>query len=215
MHLHILDQEVWIQDVLFLKARAKMGIVPENALILVGIMPNTRDMEIARLLGWYRIPMRLAPKIIEVDYYAFYQGARFGEDHRWRIEYITEYQGHELLTRGELIRSEPDHPRAREEYYKIQLGQLTQLETTIIADKWKRISFFYTTGDLFNKARIINDLVVRSEDREVLWKNLRERKTGGEFYLSKVENEQTFDTSMLDSLFDLIDNPNEDDLSGY
>ena len=33
-------------------------------LILVTYMPSPRDMEIARLLGWYRIPLRTAPKVI-------------------------------------------------------------------------------------------------------------------------------------------------------
>ena len=35
--------------------------------------------EIARLLGWYRIPLRTAPKVVAVDYLAFYQPSAFGE----------------------------------------------------------------------------------------------------------------------------------------
>ena len=49
-----------------------------------------RDLEIARLLGWYRIPLRKAPKVIEVDCLAFYQTAAFGEADRWRIQYVAE-----------------------------------------------------------------------------------------------------------------------------
>lgn len=148
----------------------------ENALILVAVMPNTKDFEIARLLGWYRIPMRMAPKIIDVDYLAFYQTGSFGFKHRWRIEYCAEVLGHELTTRGALLKDEADHPRANEEYYKIQIGPIEKLSPPIPAGEWKRITFLYTLGSLLNEARIINDLVVKANDREVLWKCLRERK---------------------------------------
>lgn len=148
----------------------------ENALILVAVMPNTKDFEIARLLGWYRIPMRMAPKIIDVDYLAFYQTGSFGFEHRWRIEYFAEVLGHELTTRGALLKNEADHPRANEEYYKIQIGPIEKLSPPIPAGEWKRITFLYTLGSLLNEARIVNDLVVKANDRDVLWKCLRERK---------------------------------------
>jgi hypothetical protein len=148
---------------------------PATSLILVALVPNPRDMEIARLLGWYRIPLRKAPKVVNVDFIAFYQAGSFGEAHRWRIEQIAEVRGQELTTRAELLRDEPDHPRAREEYYKIQLGPLLELPRPIMAGRWRRITFLYTTGEQLRAARGINDLVVRSEDREVLWRSLRER----------------------------------------
>ena len=87
-------------------------------LILVCLLPTPRDLEIARLLGWYRIPLRTAPKVVAVDQLAFYQPSAFG-GHGGQIEYIAQVRGHELTTRGELLRDETDHPRANEEYYKI------------------------------------------------------------------------------------------------
>ena len=95
-------------------------------MILVALLPTPRDLEIARLLGWYRIPLRTAPKVVAVDYLAFYQPSAFGE-RGGQIEFIAEVNGHELTTRGELLREEKDHPRAREEYFKIQLGGLEKL----------------------------------------------------------------------------------------
>jgi hypothetical protein len=95
-----------------------MNLSPDS-LILVCYLPATKDLDFARMLGWYRIPLKSAPKVIEVDYLAFYQGNNFGEQHRWQVEYIAEYRGHELTTRGELLREESDHPRAKEEYYKV------------------------------------------------------------------------------------------------
>lgn len=153
-----------------------MKVFSENDLILVAVMPNVRDFEIARLLGWYRIPLRMAPKIIDVDYLAFYQTNSFGSAHRWKIEYFAPVTGHELTTRAELLREEIDHPRAREEYYKIQIGPVKALNPAVPAGDWKRITFLYTLGSLFNRAQVINDLVVKSEDHEMLWKCLRERK---------------------------------------
>lgn len=153
---------------------------PANALILIAVMPNRRDFEIARLLGWYRIPLRFAPKVVDVDYLAFYQTAAFGEEARWQISVFAQVRGHELTTRKELFRDEPEHPRSNEEYYKIQIGPLQIIETPIVTTSWRRLTFLYTTGDLFSNARTINDLVVRSEERDLLWKSLRDRAMHGQ-----------------------------------
>ena len=68
-----------------------MDISP-TSLILVAVTNNPRDMEIARLLGWYRIPFKSAPKVIAVDYLAFYQPASFGEM-GGQIRYIAAVRG--------------------------------------------------------------------------------------------------------------------------
>lgn len=154
-------------------------------LILVCLLPTPRDLEIARLLGWYRIPLRTAPKVVAVDYLAFYQPSSFG-DHGGLIEYIAPVKGHELTTRGELLKDEADHPRAREEYYKIQLGALEKLKEPIESEKWKRLTFLYTTGEYLLNAKLLNDLVVHAEERGILWKSLRER----------AENEQLYKTDL-------------------
>lgn len=150
--------------------------LPDTALILVAILPNQRDFDIARLFGWYRIPLKNAPKVISVDYLAFYQTKAFGEAERWQIAYVAQILGHELVQRMDLIRDEPDHPRAHEEYFKLQIGPLQRLENPVPAGDWKRITFFYTTGEQFQNAHTVNDLVIKSQDeRQVLWHSLRER----------------------------------------
>ena len=121
-----------------------MDFPPSNSLILVVLLNKPRDFEIARLLGWYRIPLRSAPKVIGVDFLAFYQTAAF-ENEKWRISYIAPVRGHELTTRQELLRDEPDHPRAQQEYYKIQIGPLQRLPEPILAGEGRRITFLYTT----------------------------------------------------------------------
>ncbi|HEX5808011.1 MAG TPA: hypothetical protein VFY25_05050 [Anaerolineales bacterium] len=151
------------------------------SLILVCLLPTPRDLEIARLLGWYRIPLRTAPKVVAVDYLAFYQPSAFGE-RGGKIEFIAEVRGHELTTRGELLKDEVDHPRAREEYYKIQIGGLERLKEPIVSDKWKRITFLYTTGEYLLNARTLNALVVDGDERDLLWRSLRERAENHQLY---------------------------------
>lgn len=157
---------------------------PAN-LILVCLLPTPRDLEIARLLGWYRIPLRTAPKVVAVDYLAFYQPSAFG-NRSGQIEFISQVRGHELTTRGELLKDEVDHPHAKEEYYKLQIGALEKLNEPIKSDKWKRLTFLYTTGEYLLKAKSLNDLVVDGDERQLLWRSLRER----------AENEQLYKTDL-------------------
>ncbi|GAB4492751.1 MAG: hypothetical protein Fur0016_27650 [Anaerolineales bacterium] len=152
-----------------------------NSLVLVCLLPSPRDLELARLLGWYRIPFKSAPKVVAVDYLAFYQPASFGEQ-GGQIQYIAEVRGHELTTRAELLRNEPNHPRAHEEYFKIQLGPLERLKTPVRAEKWRRITFFYTTGEYLLRAKTLNELVVDGEERQLLWHSLRERAENDSLY---------------------------------
>jgi hypothetical protein len=153
-------------------------MIQPTSLVLVAVINNPRDLEIARLLGWYRIPLRTAPKVIAVDHLAFYQTGAFG-DEKWCIQYIAPVRGHELTTRQELLKTEPDHPRAHEEYYKIQIGPLERLTNPILAETWRRITFLYTTGEYLMRAKTINELVVQSDERQLLWQALRERADQG------------------------------------
>ncbi|MBL8098809.1 MAG: hypothetical protein JNK81_06480 [Anaerolineales bacterium] len=150
-------------------------------LILVCLIKTPRDLEIARLLGWYRIPLRTAPKVVSVDYVAFYQPSTF-QERGGQIEFIAQVKGHELTTRGELLKDEANHPRANEEYYKIQLGSLEKLKEPIKTDKWKRLTFLYSTGEYLLNAKVLNDLVVEGEERNLLWKSLRERAENEQLY---------------------------------
>ena len=161
--------------------------VQASELILVCLVPSPRDLEIARLLGWYRIPLRTAPKVVAVDRLAFYQPSSFGEAGS-RIEYTALVRGHELTTRADLLQDEVRHPRANEEYYRIQVEGLERLPAPILADKWRRLTFLYTTGEYLMRAHSLNDLVVDTDERALLWKSLRER----------AENAQAYRTGMPD-----------------
>jgi hypothetical protein len=172
--------------------------LPETALVLIAILPSQRDFDIARLFGWYRIPLKSAPKVISVDYLAFYQTKAFGEADRWQVTYVARILGHELTRRKDLLRDEPDHPRAQEEYFKLQIGPLQRLTRPIPAGDWKRITFFYTTGEQFQFAQTINDLVIKAQDeREILWHTLRERALHADEYKAQDLPESVLDPAIL------------------
>jgi hypothetical protein len=177
-----------------------------TSLILVAVLTKPRDLEIARLLGWYRIPLRSAPKVIAVDFLAFYQTSMFAQE-KWRIEYLAPVRGHELTTRGELLQDEHDHPHANQEYYKIQLGPLVRLPNPIPASKWRRITFFYTTGEYLLEAQTVDDLIVASDERPILWQALRERANQEELYLGEAMPGEDIDEAVLASLLGLIESP--------
>lgn len=158
------------------------NFIPEaNDLILIAVMNNPRDFEIAKMLGWYRIPLRSAPKIIAVDYLAFYFTKAFDE-YKWQIRFLTPILGHELTTRAELLLDETNHPSSHQEYYKIQIGPLIELPNPIRSQTWRRITFLYTTGEHLANADDINDLVLSSEERPVIWQALRERANNSQVY---------------------------------
>lgn len=173
--------------------------IPPTALVLVAVMKNPRDIEIARMLGWYRIPLRSAPKVVDVDYLAFYQTGAFRED-KWMIKFAAQVMGYELTTRQELFRDETEHPAAHLEYYKIQIGPLIELSQPIIAENWKRITFLYTTGEYLNKANTIKELVVPGEERQLLWQALRERANRSQEYMPASLPPENLDNMILETL---------------
>lgn len=180
-------------------------MLTDASLVLVCLIPKPRDLEIARLLGWYRIPLRTAPKVVAVDYLAFYQPASFGEA-GGRIEFAAPVRGHELTTRAELLKDEADHPHAGEEYYKIQLGGLERLPQPVLAEGWKRITFLYTTGEYLRSASTLNELVVDAEEREVLWRSLRERALNSQLYKTDLP-EQDIPPDVLVALLGIREEP--------
>jgi len=174
-----------------------MNMISTSDLVLVCLLPKPRDMEIARLLGWYRIPLRTAPKVVAVDYLAFYQPGSFAE-RGGRIEFVAPVRGHELATRAELLKDEANHPRANEEYFKVQIGPLERLSKPIVAEKWRRLTFLYTTGEYLLGAQSLNDLVVQSDERAQLWQSLRERAEQSQQY--QIEMPDDIDPAVLIAL---------------
>jgi hypothetical protein len=152
-----------------------MHEIHADDLVLVAVLRRPRDLDIARVLGWYRIPVGTAPKTLRVDWLAFYQTAAFGTE-RWSVRYTAPVRGIELVRRGELLLDEPGHPRADEPYFKVQLGPMLELPQPILSARWRRFVFVYTTGDRLLTARDLTDLTIpTAPHRERLRRMLRDR----------------------------------------
>lgn len=137
---------------------SEQNLIPPEARVLVCLINDPRDLEIARWDHWYRIPVKHAPVEHLAEALAFYLSAPFG-DEKWAIHEFAEVRGHELVRRIDLFPEQPDHARAQEAYFKIQLGPLQRLQRPIPSSKWRRISFIQTTGDRLLHALDVSELV--------------------------------------------------------
>jgi hypothetical protein len=145
-------------------------------------MTRPEDFEAARDSGWYRVPEKKAPRGVFFEYIAFYFTAAFGEE-AYAVHYYARRLGHELVTRRDLLPDEPEHPRAEERYYKLQLGPLQKRESPIASQRWRRITFIHSTWDRFEAAEEINDLFVEGGDFvDRLYHALRESGLSPERY---------------------------------
>lgn len=100
-----------------------MLIYPDDR-VLVAIMNNAQDWQRVQTEGWYRLPAKHAPEgTPHFDWLAFYFTRAFGSD-KWAIHYYARIEGHELLPRRDLLPAEPDHKRAGDWYYKLQIGPI-------------------------------------------------------------------------------------------
>ena len=79
------------------------------------------------------------------------------KDDKWAIHYYAPIRGHELVTRCDLVPDEPDHRRAGQWYFKLQLGPLEHKLPPIVANRWRRVTYIVTNGDRFMNAHEIND----------------------------------------------------------
>jgi hypothetical protein len=131
-------------------------------------MNGRRDLEIARHEGWYRIPLKRAPRRVGADYLAFYQTKAFG-DEKWAVNYYAPTRRYRLVTRAELLPAEAGHPRAAEPYYKVEIGPLQRLPRSIPSRRLRRITFIPTNLERLLGAEEINDLWDRGSREDRLW----------------------------------------------
>jgi len=125
--------------------------------VLVGVINRKRDLETVLGKKWYRIPQNQMKRGVNAEYIAFFLSKAFGE-RNGGIHYFADRKGVELLYRRDLLPQEPNHPRANEAYYKIQLGTIHPKEPPVLNKSRRTLSFVYTTWDRFVKATKISDL---------------------------------------------------------
>ena len=167
--------------------------------VLIAIMNNKKDLRIAREEHWYRIPVRSAPKRLEeATYLAFYQTKAFGEE-KWAVRYYAKIQGKRIVRRSELLPDELYHPRADEEYYKIELGDLRTRAEPILSRKGRRITFISTTWEKFQRAREINDLFDESPLEDEMWEAFKEENIEAErqYYIQETRTNYCLDFAIF------------------
>lgn len=147
--------------------------------VLVAVVPSARDWERIRREGWYRIPLARAPRRLGAEYLAFYH-TKGGGDLRWTISYYAAVRGFRLARRRELVPDEPDHPRADDLYYRVDLGPVEPLPRPIPSRKLRRVTFIATTLGRLLSASEINDLWEREAARDRLWRALQAREVPAE-----------------------------------
>ena len=168
----------------------------QDARVLVVILNNHKDFERVRDEGWYRIPVRRAPQQVAADYLAFYLTGTFGAE-RWSIPYMAPVLRYRLMRRRDILPEEPDHPRADEWYYKVELGALRRLPQPIPSERLRRVTFIPTTLDRILNAREINDLWLRSDVQDQLHQAFVERRTPVEHNYTIAEGEKTYQADIV------------------
>ena len=137
--------------------------------VLVAVINNHRDLDIARTEAWYRIPVKRAPSQVGADYLAFYLTGRFPPEQRHRVTYYAPIRAYRLARRVTLFPDQADHPRAQESYFKIEIGSLLKLDAPVISEKLRRITFISTSLEQLLHAREIRELWHKPSYRETLW----------------------------------------------
>ncbi|RRR75787.1 MAG: hypothetical protein EI684_03965 [Candidatus Viridilinea halotolerans] len=135
----------------------------DEARVLVVVVNRPRDLALAREAGWYRVPLARVPPHLAADYLAFYQTAAFGSE-RWAVRYYAPILRFRLSTRRELLPDEPNHPRANERYYRVELGPCAELPLPVPAARLRRVAFIATTFGQLRRASDVRDLFHPQED---------------------------------------------------
>jgi hypothetical protein len=145
-----------------------MDEIALQARVLVAIVTRPCDLQKARDEGWYRIPLRRAPRALAAEYLAFYQTAAFGAE-RWAVRYIATVEAVGVATRAALLPAEASHPRAAERYYRFALGPLLPLPVPVPSRRLRRLSFIATTYGQLLRARDVAELWRPLEDAQAGW----------------------------------------------
>jgi len=137
----------------------------DQAPVLIALINHTRDLQVAKEQGWYRIPVARAPAQLAAEYLAFYQTRVFGAE-KWAVRYYAAILRYRIAARKELLPTETTHPRAQNLYYCLELGPIEQLERPIPAARLRRVTFIRTTFGQMRRATDVRELWHAAEGRE-------------------------------------------------
>jgi len=147
--------------------------------ILVALLPSKSDFAILQEQGWYRIPVRSAPKRWPPKWLAFYQPKAFAPD-SFQVRYFGKVKHVEVKKRRELFPNELPSEKAGKEYYKLTLHKLEELPEPILSERPRRLLFIPTTWQKFAQAKQMNDLFDDSLLEDLLWEEFKKLKIRAE-----------------------------------
>lgn len=145
---------------------------PGQQRVLVAVLPTPADLARADEDGWYRVPVARAPGQMAADYLAFYQTGAFAPAERWQVAVLAAVRRVSIARRVDLLPGQPQHARAQDEYYRIELGTLWRLPRPIPSRRLRRITFIPTTLSRLLAATEINDLWDKGTSQDRLWSAL-------------------------------------------
>jgi hypothetical protein len=135
---------------------------------LVVVVTNHADWRRVEEEGWYRIPLKRAPQPVAAAYLAFYLTKPFG-DAAWQVASYAPVLRYSTASRRELLPEEPDHPRAGEQYYRVDLGPVHRLARPVPSRRLRRVSFIPTTFGCLHTAADVAELWQGDESAAILW----------------------------------------------
>lgn len=166
--------------------------------VLVAIMNDKNDFEIAKTAGWYRIPFDKAPQIVkenQIRYIAFYHTKVFAAEKN-SICYYAKVSRISVVGRKALFPNEAPNPKSAKIYFKIAFESLFSLEKPIRSTIPRRLLFVPTSEAKFFNATDINDIFNESILEDILWKKFVEKKISAQrqvYYKTSEKNHYTLD----------------------
>jgi len=153
-----------------IKTFSPAGKNPEKDLVLIGVVKRKEDLEHLRKDRWYRIPAHLSFRQ-SPRYLAVYPTARCGSG-GGGISFYSAIQEITRTRRIDLLPEEASHPRAKEWYWRLQLGPPRELPHPIENRLRRRITFAYTRLPELIKAREVGELFGIPPLEEIMRKSL-------------------------------------------
>ena len=140
--------------------------------VLVAILRDPADFQIAWERHWYRIPVTSVQKWLRKrwppDWIAFYQPKVFGES-AFGIDYYARVLGVRQMTRATLFPEEAEGSKSDIVYCQVLLDKLERLPHPIASRRHRRIVFIQTTWKKLIAATEINDLYDESPLEDLLY----------------------------------------------
>ncbi|MBL8248106.1 MAG: DUF559 domain-containing protein [Candidatus Competibacter sp.] len=168
---------------------------------LIALLKDRRDLDLLLQYKWYRIPVKSAPQMVKshtIKYLAFYQPGCFKVD-AFKIRWYGAVRNICIMKRKDLLPAETTHPKAEEDYYRIDLEELLQLAEPVFSRRRRRMVFITTTFARFQNAREFNDVFNESPLEEKFWEGLKLSHIDAERqYMEQIRIEEKIQTVYLD-----------------